>query len=121
MKRRNLAQAALLAIACLSLPLAIPAANAQTRGGTLTVMLVNEPPMLTSAFNTALPLGTVATKVMEGLLTYDTAMNPKPGLATEWSVSADGLTYTFKLRPDVKWHDGKPFTSADVAFSAMKV
>ena len=118
---RKLARLAALALAwCVVLP-TLPPANAQTRGGTLTVMLANEPPMLVSAFNTALPLGTVATKVMEGLLTYDTAMTPKPGLATQWSISGDGLTYTFKLRPNVTWHDGKPFTSADVAYSAMKV
>jgi peptide/nickel transport system substrate-binding protein len=44
-----------------------------------------------------------------------------PRLATEWSGSADGKSATFKLRPGVTWHDGKPFTSADVAFSAMEV
>jgi peptide/nickel transport system substrate-binding protein len=96
-------------------------ALAQTKGGDLTVMLVNEPPSLTSAFNTALPLGTISTKMLEGLLAYDVQMNPKPSLATAWEVSADGLTYTFKLRPNVKWHDGREFTSADVAFSAIKV
>ena len=118
MNRRILAKiAALSLIFCAGLT----AATAQTRGGNLTVMLSNEPPMLVSAFNTALPIGTVSTKIMEGLLSYDTAMTPKPSLATRWSTSADGLTYTFNLRPNVKWHDGKPFTSADVAFSAMSV
>jgi len=38
----------------------------------------------------------------------------KPELATEWSWSADNKVVTFKLREGVKWHDGKPFTSADV-------
>ena len=38
----------------------------------------------------------------------------KPDLATEWSWSADNKVVTFKLREGVKWHDGKPFTSADV-------
>ncbi|HKB27571.1 MAG TPA: ABC transporter substrate-binding protein, partial [Candidatus Limnocylindrales bacterium] len=40
-----------------------------------------------------------------------------PRLARAWSVSADGLTYTFDLRTDVKWDDGTPFTSDDVAFT----
>ena len=42
-------------------------------------------------------------------------------LATAWEGSPDGLSVTFKLRDGVKWHDGKPFTSADVAFSALQV
>ena len=40
-----------------------------------------------------------------------------PDLATKWEVSPDGLKYTFTLREGVKWHDGKPFTSADVKWT----
>jgi peptide/nickel transport system substrate-binding protein len=40
-----------------------------------------------------------------------------PWLASEWSVSEDGVTWTFTLRDDVKWHDGKPLTADDVVFS----
>ena len=35
-------------------------------------------------------------------------------LATEWNISSDGLTYTFKIRQGVRFHDGSPLTSADV-------
>jgi peptide/nickel transport system substrate-binding protein len=42
---------------------------------------------------------------------------PKPGLATSWSQSADGLTWTFKMRQGVKWQDGVAFTAKDVAFT----
>ena len=38
-------------------------------------------------------------------------------LATDWSLAADGLNYTFNLHPDAKWHDGTPVTSEDVVFS----
>jgi peptide/nickel transport system substrate-binding protein len=40
-----------------------------------------------------------------------------PGLASSWQVSADGLTITFALRDDVLWHDGQPFSAADVEFT----
>jgi peptide/nickel transport system substrate-binding protein len=40
-----------------------------------------------------------------------------PGLASSWQVSADGLTITFGLRDDVLWHDGQPFSAADVEFT----
>jgi peptide/nickel transport system substrate-binding protein len=44
-------------------------------------------------------------------------MGPIPELATQWTRSPDGLTWTFKLRDDVKWSDGKPLTSADVKYT----
>ncbi|WP_320198927.1 ABC transporter substrate-binding protein [Agrobacterium sp. rho-13.3] len=87
------------------------------RGGSATFLLATEPPVLTTIAHTALNSFYVSPKVTEGLLSYDFDLNPKPLLATEWQISPDGLRYTFKLRPSVKWHDGKPFTSADVAFS----
>src|SRR5699024_10676086 len=42
---------------------------------------------------------------------------PAPALATEWNTSNDGLTWTFDLKEDVKWHDGEDFTADDVAFT----
>lgn len=44
-----------------------------------------------------------------------------PDLAESWEVSADGKVYTFRLRSGVKWHDGKPFTAEDAAFSLEKL
>ena len=54
----------------------------------------------------------------EPLIVYDAKLEKiAPALATSWQVSPDKLTYTFKLAADAKWHDGKPFTSADVKFT----
>ncbi len=44
-------------------------------------------------------------------------MSPIPEVATSWERSPDGLTWTFHLRDDIKWSDGKPLTSADVAYT----
>ncbi|HZV10985.1 MAG TPA: ABC transporter substrate-binding protein, partial [Novosphingobium sp.] len=44
---------------------------------------------------------------------------PRPGLAQAWDFSADSRALTLKLRPGVRWHDGRDFTSHDVAFSAL--
>lgn len=110
-------------LAPLVVPLAFAAvavtttAVAQTRGGTINVILNPEPPTLIYGLNQQTPTQLVAGKIYEGLLTYDFDLTPKPGLAKSWSGSADGLTYTFKLQEGVKWHDGKPFTAADVIFS----
>ncbi|MDO9711486.1 ABC transporter substrate-binding protein [Paracraurococcus lichenis] len=92
-------------------------AQAPRRGGSMTIGLVAEPTTLVSLTNVFTPSLSVSAKVTEGLLTYDQEINPRPSLATEWTVAPDGLRYVFRLRPGVTWHDGKPFTAADVAFS----
>src|SRR5258707_3625019 len=101
--------------------LAANAAAQPVPGGTLTLVQSNEPPGLVSALNASTYIGTVSTKIMEGLLEYDLEQKPKPSLAESWEVSPDGLAYTFHLRHGVAWHDGKPFTSADVKFSLLKI
>ena len=60
-------------------------------------------------------------QVYDGLLEYGFDLKPKASLAESWEVTPDGKTVTFKLRKDVKFHDGNPFTSADVQFTVMEV
>jgi len=56
--------------------------------------------------------------IYETLIERDNAtLELKPLLAESWEISEDKLTYTFKIRQGVKWHDGAPFTSADIVFS----
>lgn len=88
-------------------------------GGTLTVAVQVEPRTLLPLLDTNTRTSNVSAKVVEGLLTFDANFQPQPLLATGWTISADGLTYTFTLRPNVRWHDGKPFTAEDVRFSLL--
>ncbi len=55
--------------------------------------------------------------VYNGLLKYDKDINLTGELAESWEISEDNLTITFHLRKGVRWHDGAPFTSADVLFT----
>lgn len=75
--------------------------------------------------NPILPEGTAsadaARLVFNGLTRYNAQGRIEPDLASGWEISADGKTYTFKLRKGVKWHDGVPFTSADVAFTLAAI
>jgi peptide/nickel transport system substrate-binding protein len=59
--------------------------------------------------------------IFDSLVELDERLGIKPLLAESWDVSKDGLTYTFKLKKDVTWHDGKPFTARDVAFTVYAV
>ncbi|NWJ25341.1 ABC transporter substrate-binding protein [Rhizobium sp. RM] len=90
---------------------------AQESVDTLTSIVNPEPPILNLCLNQQTPTGVVAGKMYEGLLSYAKDLTPQPLLADTWDISEDGLTYTFHLARNAKWHDGEPFTSADVVFS----
>lgn len=94
-------------------------AGAPVKGGTLTYAIPQEPPSLVSLLDTNTSIRNISAKITEGLLRYDAQFKPQPHLAKSWSVSDNGLEYTFKLRPAVKWHDGRDFTSADVRYSVL--
>ncbi|BCR05403.1 peptide-binding protein [Desulfuromonas versatilis] len=55
--------------------------------------------------------------VYNGLVRYDKEFNIEGELAESWDISPDNLTFTFHLRKGVRWHDGTPFTSADVLYT----
>lgn len=64
----------------------------------------------------------VAMSLFEGLTVFDEATaKPIPGSATHWEISADGLQYTFHLRPEAKWSDGERLTAADFVYSFQRI
>jgi peptide/nickel transport system substrate-binding protein len=90
-------------------------------GGTLTIVSWPAPTYLNAAITTAGPETLITGKFYEGLVDYAEGMKPTPQLAESWEISPDGLTIKFNLRKNVAWHDGKPFTSKDVAVSIMEI
>lgn len=107
-----------LAGAVLGLALASGVAFAADKGGTLNLIVQPEPISLNPGINRLGPATFVGNKIYDSLLGYSPKdIAPVPRLAESWTVSPDGKTYTFKLRPGVTWHDGAPFTARDVAFS----
>ena len=85
---------------------------------TLVMGVALEPPHLDPTAGAAAAIDEVVyANVFEGLTRINQNGEVKPALAESWEVSADGKTYTFKLRSGVKFHDGAEFTADDVKFS----
>ena len=120
--RRDLNRLLLAGGAAAALPgVARAAGETPVAGGTLNWAYYPDPSAII-AINTSSGTGqAIGPKVNEGLLWYDYDLNPQPLLATAWTISADGLRYTFHLRAGVKWHDGRDFTSEDVAFTIFRL
>ena len=59
----------------------------------------------------------IIVELFSGLVTINLDLQLAPDLAESWEVSSDGLTYTFRLRPNAVFHDGKPVTAHDVKYS----
>jgi peptide/nickel transport system substrate-binding protein len=86
-------------------------------GGTFRVVLPAEPRSLDpNSLDDEVSL-VVAANLYDKLVALDTDLRLLPELAQSWRMSPDGLVYTFTLREGVEWHDGRPFTSADVRWT----
>ena len=90
------------------------------QGGKL-VHLYQDPPTLDPHQTTDNISGALVNEIYSGLVTLDLDLNVVPDLAETIDVSADGRTYTFNLRTDAKFHDGKPVTAQDVKWSLERV
>ncbi|MEH2549812.1 peptide/nickel transport system substrate-binding protein [Bradyrhizobium sp. AZCC 2262] len=108
----------------LSRPLSAEPGRADTipaRGGTLVALLDPEPAGLVAGISISAPAVAVSANVFDGLVEYGDDFALRPSLAESWESSADGTQILFRLRKDVSWHDGKPFTSSDVQYSLLEV
>ena len=93
------------------------AGGAAAGDGTLVIAVPGDPGHLNPAISTASPVHAVADSIFNGLVALDRDLAPVPDLAVRWTASEDGRRYEFTLAPNVRWHDGTPFTAADVKFS----
>src|SRR5438093_5614970 len=91
-------------------------AEAQKRGGTLTIVRPTDPVSLDPQLETTAPGAWVYFNMLEPLLTMDEKMQIRPALATGYEVLSP-TKVRFKLRPGVKFHDGTPFNAAAVKFT----
>ena len=107
-----------LVIASVALLAALPAA-AQKRGGILTLPHIDTPPSPSIQEEGTASVVIPFMSLFNNLVIFDqhvprhTLETIVPELATKWDWSKDGTALAFTLREGVKWHDGKPFTSAD--------
>lgn len=116
------------AVAVLTATLLAPAlvgdAAAQTnqprRGGTAVIVLGGDPPTVNPDVSTGIPDQLIGCMVYQGLTQISADTEVLPLLAKSWTISPDGLVYSFELNK-AQWHDGKPFTSEDVKFSLTEV
>ncbi|TCU33801.1 ABC transporter substrate-binding protein [Rhizobium azibense] len=108
----------LLGTALFALPTTL---MAQEKGGIINVATIGEPPTLDPMSSTADLVGIVTQHIFETLYTFDKRWNVTPLLAESLpDISADGKSYTIKLRSGIKFHDNSDMTSEDVVASLTR-
>jgi peptide/nickel transport system substrate-binding protein len=104
----------------LALMTAAPTAFAQKQGGILRQHIIDSPASMSILEETTVVAERPMMGVFNNLVMFDQHVEQNslssivPDLATDWAWDENGTRLTFHLRPGVKWHDGKPFTAADV-------
>ncbi len=88
------------------------------RGDRLVTATISDPKTFNPLMSVDSASSAATGDVFEGLVRLNQRTTlPEPVLASSWDHDEAGTTWTFHLRPDVRWHDGTPFTAADVAFT----
>lgn len=120
----NISRRSTLALALMAgLPAAgaLAATDAPTRGGTLVLGSTQALRHVNGAVQSGIATAVPSSQIFASPLRFDDKWNAQPYLAEKWSLAADGKSLTLNLRKDAVFHDGKPVTSADVAFSIMAI
>ncbi|WP_158240755.1 peptide ABC transporter substrate-binding protein [Telmatospirillum siberiense] len=115
MKRAVLAMGVILAF--------LSVGSSSYAGGEVVLRRGNaaEPESLDPARSDTVNAGRIQDDLFEGLVVLDPEDRPLPGAAESWTVSADGLTYSFTLRAGLSWSDGSPLTAEDFVYSFRRV
>ena len=87
----------------------------------MTFVLHNEPDGIDPGVTSNSFASPFLTNCFEGLVTYNSDSELAAGMAQDWTISPDGLVYTFNLRKDLKWSDGSPLTAEDFVYSIQRV
>src|SRR6266550_1794102 len=119
MRSRTVLESALilLVVAALAGSLVFSTSAAPRRGGVLRVAEIGEPLTLDTVATTADLTSIITLPIFEELFTFDAGFRVQPLLAESYTQSKDGLTYTFVLRKNVTFHNGKEMTAEDVVAS----
>ncbi len=110
-----------LTIGLLALLAAASLGFAQKAGGTLIAAWAQDPVSLDPQITSAMSSLQVLENVLDTLTALDAQGKVIPSLATSWEVSSDGLTWTFHLRHDVKFSNGRPMTAQDVVYTYSRM
>lgn len=133
LRLRSRRLAAIIVVGCLGLTAACSTASSRRRAASSANSSANTCPTTPKAGGTVKIINeggglnpiteneVLVWSVFDALLQQDITGALHPGLAEKWDISSDGLTYTFHLRTNAKWTDGKPVDANDVVFTYDKV
>src|SRR5881409_813252 len=114
---------ALAVVVAAATPAAVQAADTPRRGGVLLAVIGADPPSLDPHQESTFATLQLVAPLYSTLVQIDPYSYPNVigDVAAEWKIALDGLTYTFKIRPGIRFHDGSPLTAADVKATYDKI
>ncbi len=120
-QRQPLSLVPLLALSLLVGPSGLSAQSSPNTGDAIVVSSIGDASRLLPILVSDASSGEIAGLLFNGLLKYNERLEIVGDLAESWTVSEDGLTMTFRLRPNIRWHDGAALTAEDVRFTYQKL